>query len=195
METVPTPTPDLWLEYKEFIVRDNKGQVVTQTSLPLQAIDGLLNVHIHVECLLDQGTQIVAIRHDLWEALGVPVHPDLATMLEAANMSKEEMLGIVENMHLKISGMEFKLQIHVVGDAPFNLLLGCPFVSLSSCVTHDQMSGNQSISLTDPNTGIQMLLSTKKREHPSHEPQFLKEEDAEQFCHHHCGVYTIQEDF
>ncbi|KAG6328691.1 hypothetical protein ID866_10400, partial [Astraeus odoratus] len=75
-------------------------------SLPLQAVDGSLNDCIHVECLLDQGAQIVAIRHDLWEALGIPICPDLAMMLEAANKSKEEMLGIVENVHLKISGME-----------------------------------------------------------------------------------------
>ncbi|KAG6328947.1 hypothetical protein ID866_10142 [Astraeus odoratus] len=76
METMPTPTPYLWLKYEEFI--------------------------------------IVTIRCDLWEALGVPVHPDLATTLEAANKSKEETLGIVKNMCLKISGMEFKLQIHVL---------------------------------------------------------------------------------
>ncbi|KAG6327804.1 hypothetical protein ID866_11285 [Astraeus odoratus] len=105
-------------------------------------MDGLLNDHIHIECLLDQGAQIVAIRCDLWEALGVPVHPDLATTLEAANKSKEEMLGIVENACLKIGGMEFKLQIHIVGDTPFDLLLGCPFFSLSSCVTHNQMLGD-----------------------------------------------------
>ncbi|KAG6328396.1 hypothetical protein ID866_10695 [Astraeus odoratus] len=147
-------------------------------------MDGSLNDRIHVECLLDQGTQIVAIRCDLWEALGVPIRPDLAMMLEAANKSKEETLGIVENAHLKISGMEFKLQIHVVSDASFDLLLGHPFFSLSSCVTHDQMLGNQSILLMDPNTGVQMLLPTRKRERPSCEPWFLKEEDAEQF--HHC---------
>ncbi|KAG6329220.1 hypothetical protein ID866_9868 [Astraeus odoratus] len=158
-------------------------------------MDRSLNNCIHVECLLDQGAQIIAIRCDLWEALGIPVRPDLATTLEATNKSKEEMLGIVKNAHLKIGGMEFKLQIHVVGGTPFDLLLGHPFFSLSSCVTHDQMLGNQSISLTDPNTGMQMLLPTRKREHPSCEPQFLKEEDAEQFHHHHCGAYTIREDF
>ncbi|KAG6328600.1 hypothetical protein ID866_10491 [Astraeus odoratus] len=115
--------------------------------------------------------------------------------LEAANKSKEEMLGIVENMRLKIGGMEFKLQIHVVGDAPFDLLLGHPFFSLASCVTCDQMLGDQSILLMDPNMGIQMLLPTRKRERPTCEPQFLKEEDAEQFWHCQCGAYMIQEDF
>ncbi|KAG6326993.1 hypothetical protein ID866_12097 [Astraeus odoratus] len=147
-------------------------------------MDGLLNERIHIECLLDQGAQIVAIRHDLWEALGIPVRPDLAMMLEATNKSKEETLGIVKNAHFKIGGMEFKLQIHVVGDAPFDLLLGRPFFSLSSCVTRNQMLGDQSILLTDLNTGVQMLLPTRKRECPLHEPRFLKEEDAEQFWHH-----------
>ncbi|KAG6327723.1 hypothetical protein ID866_11367 [Astraeus odoratus] len=116
-------------------------------------------------------------------------------MLEATNKSKEETLGIVENACLKIGGMEFKLQIHVVGDTPFDLLLGRPFFSLASCVTCDQMSGDQSILLMDPNMGIQMLLPTRKRECPSCEPWFLKEEDAEQFQHCRCGAYMIQEDF
>lgn len=84
---------------------------------------------------MDQGAQIITIRCDLWEALGVPVQPDLATTLEAANKSKEDTLGVVENARLKVRGMEFHLQIHVVGDAPFDILLGQPFFALVSCIT------------------------------------------------------------
>src|SRR5207245_2168663 len=101
LETNPQPASDLWLKYKELIVRDDEGHVVARTSLPLRTLDGTLNDRLHIECLLDQGAQIVAIRHNLWEALGVPVRPDLATTLEAANKSKEDMLSVVENARLK----------------------------------------------------------------------------------------------
>ncbi|KIM64385.1 hypothetical protein SCLCIDRAFT_23418 [Scleroderma citrinum Foug A] len=78
LETSSTPPSDLWLKYEEFIVRDDEGHVVVKTSLPLCALDGTLNDRLQ-------------------EALGVPVWPDLATMLEAANKSKEDTLGVVEN--------------------------------------------------------------------------------------------------
>jgi len=190
LETSPTPTSDLWLEYKEFIVRDDEGCVVARTSLPLRALDGTLNDRLRVECLLDQGAQIVAIRRDLWEALGVPIRPDLATTLEAANKSKEDTLGVVENARLKIGGMEFRLQIHVVCDAPFDILLGQPFFSLASCVTRDQMSGDQSVALTDPNTGIQLMMPTRQCSRPAQEPRFIRNEDTEEHRHRHCGAYA-----
>ena len=88
----------LWLEYEEFMVRDDKGHIVAKASLLLHMLDGTLNDHLHVECLLDQGAQIIAIRHDLWEALRVPICPDLATTLEVANKSKEDTLGVIENI-------------------------------------------------------------------------------------------------
>ena len=192
LETSSAPPSDLWLEYEEFIVRDDKGHVVAKTSLPLHVLDGTLNDRLHVECLLDQGAQIVAIRHDLWEVLGVPVWPDLATMLKAANKSKEDTLGVVENARLKVGGMEFRLQIHVVGDAPFDILLGWPFFALASCITRDQMSGDQSVTLTDPNSGVQFMMPTRQRSRPARDPRFVHEEDAEEHRHRHCGAYTLQ---
>ena len=183
---------DLWLEYEEFIVRNDEGHVVAKTSLPLCALDGTLNDRLHVECLLDKGAQIVAIRCDLWEALGVPVCPDLATTLEAANKSKEDTLGVIENVRLKLRSMEFRLQIQVVGDAPFDVLLGRPFFVLASCVTCDKILGKQSVALTDPNLGMQQLLPTQQRGRPSHEPRFIRTIDADEYHRRHSGVYLWQ---
>ena len=55
LEAGEAPVSDLWLEYEEFIMRDNEGHIMAKTSLPLRALDGTLNDHLHVECLLDQG--------------------------------------------------------------------------------------------------------------------------------------------
>ena len=192
LEAGEAPVSDLWLEYEEFIVRDDEGHVVAKTSLPLRALDGTLNDRLHVECLLDQGAQIVAIRRDLWEALGVPVRPDLATTLEAANKSKEDTLGVIENVRLKLGSMEFRLQIQVVGDAPFDLLLGHPFFALASCVTRDKISGEQSVALTDPNSRMQQLLPTRQRGRPSHEPRFIRTIDADEYHRRRNGVYLWQ---
>ncbi|KIM64384.1 hypothetical protein SCLCIDRAFT_65164, partial [Scleroderma citrinum Foug A] len=54
----------------------------------------------------------------------------------------------------------FHLQIHVVGDAPFDILLGQPFFALASCIMRDQMSSDQSVTLTDPNSGVQFMMPT-----------------------------------
>ena len=89
---------DLWLEYEEFIVCNDEGHIVAKMSLPLHVLDGTLNDCLHVKCLLDQGAQIVAIRCNLWETSRVPVCLDLVTTLEAANKSKEDTFGVIENV-------------------------------------------------------------------------------------------------
>ena len=64
LEISSAPPSDLWLKYEEFIVRDDKGHVAAKTSLPLHALDETFNDCLCMECLLDQGAQIVAIRCD-----------------------------------------------------------------------------------------------------------------------------------
>ena len=54
------------------------------------------------------------------------------------------------------------------------------------------MSGDQSFTLTDPNSGVQFMMPTRQRSRPAQDPRFMHEEDAEEHCHRHCGTYTLQ---
>ncbi|KAI5982184.1 hypothetical protein EDC04DRAFT_2513152, partial [Pisolithus marmoratus] len=55
------------------------------------------------------------------------------------------------------------LQIQVVDQAPFNLLLGRPFFFLLSSILCDFPNGEQSLEIHDPNSGQQLLVPTCPR--------------------------------
>ena len=94
------------------------------SSLPLRIIYPLFGPGIEVECILDSGAQIVIMRHDIWEKLRVPITSSKATNLEAANASMTLTMGLVENLLVKMGPITIYLQVQVVQDAPFEVLLG-----------------------------------------------------------------------
>ncbi|KIO07244.1 hypothetical protein M404DRAFT_136304 [Pisolithus tinctorius Marx 270] len=161
LETASDMTPSAaWASYEQYWVRDTEGKCVGLATAPLHAVDGILMDKLHVECILDSGCQVVALRRELWEALEAPLHTDMTMTLEAANQSKESTLGVIENATLRIGNVEAHLQIQVVDRTPFDLLLGRPFFCLLSSVLHDFPDGEQSLEICDPNSGKQVLILT-----------------------------------
>ncbi|KXN87105.1 hypothetical protein AN958_09093, partial [Leucoagaricus sp. SymC.cos] len=55
------------------------------------------------------------------------------------------------------------LQVHVMEQAPYRLLLGRPFDVITESRIANSMEGHQFISITDPNTGEHASLSTYPR--------------------------------
>ena len=77
-----------------------------------------------VEALADDGSQVVSIRAKLWEQLGIPVRSDRTMVMESANKSKNETMGLLQDLKIDIGGYSFYVQVQVVQDAPYDLLLG-----------------------------------------------------------------------
>ncbi|KAI6100958.1 hypothetical protein EDD16DRAFT_1716879 [Pisolithus croceorrhizus] len=89
-----------WASYEQYLIKDMDGKCVGLATAPLCAVDGVLMDKLQVKCILDSGCQVVALRHELWEALGAPLHSDMCMMLEAANQSKESTLAVIKNASL-----------------------------------------------------------------------------------------------
>ncbi|KIN95180.1 hypothetical protein M404DRAFT_34371 [Pisolithus tinctorius Marx 270] len=85
LETASDMTPlAAWASYEQFCIRDTEGKCMGLAMAPLCAVDGILMDKLHVECILDSGCQVVALRWELWEALEAPLHTDMTMTLEAA---------------------------------------------------------------------------------------------------------------
>ncbi|KIK32851.1 hypothetical protein CY34DRAFT_100650 [Suillus luteus UH-Slu-Lm8-n1] len=98
----------------------------------------------------------------VWQSLGsIPLRPDYKLTMESVNTSTNEMLSVVENMPLDFGTGEMLFQVQIVETANFNVLLGRPFYTLTSCKTEDTPSGEQDITLIDPNTGKMIRIPTK----------------------------------
>ena len=79
----------------------------------------------------------------------------------AADHSKSSTLGTLENVLLKFRYVELYIQVQVVEDAPFDILLGQPFFAVAGAQTLHSNSGVQLITLKDPNSRSVVTLATK----------------------------------
>ena len=84
-----------------------------------------------------------------------------ATNLEAANASTTLTMGLVENLLVKMGPITVYLQVQVVQDAPFEVLLGRPFFDVASCTDIGQSGGGNQVSLKDPKTCESYVFSTQ----------------------------------
>lgn len=73
-------------------------------------------------------------------------------MMEAANATTEMTLGLLRDLPAQIGTSVFYLQVQVFENAPYEMLLGCPFLTLTQAQTHHYHNGDLHITLIDPNT-------------------------------------------
>ena len=150
-------------QQSRYEVREDGTVVVGEDSLPLRCMDVKVADWGPVECILDSGSQIVAMRKEIWEKIGEPIRSDKIMIMEAANKTKSETMGVLENLKISVGPVELRLQVQVMKDAPYDMLLGRPFYALAQCVTKDYTSGDQYITITDPNTKHEIMIPTRDR--------------------------------
>ena len=102
-------------------------------SLPLRVIFPVFASGVEPECILDGGAQIIAMRRDIWERIGAPLTLNKAMTMESANAGTVKTLGLIENHPVRLGPITFYLQIQVIENAPFEVLLGRPFFNVLSC--------------------------------------------------------------
>jgi len=74
--------------------------------------------------LLDKGSEIVIVREDLCDELGLEVNRKKRIMMQTANSEKKELQGYVEYLELEVKGVRTYAHAFVMQLAPYQLLLG-----------------------------------------------------------------------
>ena len=136
--------------------------IVAKEVEDLRALDVLIEGE-KVEALADDGSQIISIRRDVWERFGAPIRSDHVMIMESANLSKNETMGMLQDLKIVIGECEFYLQVQVVQDAPYELLLGRPFFTLTQATHRHFTNGSSHLTLVDPNTHIVITIPTRAR--------------------------------
>ncbi|KAF9642427.1 hypothetical protein BDM02DRAFT_3063800, partial [Thelephora ganbajun] len=115
------------------------------------------------ECILDGGAQVVVMRKDVWECLCTPITANKSIPMESTNSGTTMTLGLVENYPVHLGPITIYLQIQVVEDAPFEVLLGRPFFNVTCCSEVSSSSGSHKIRIRDPKTGTPYVFTTHPR--------------------------------
>ena len=132
-------------------------------SQPLRAIYPVINGVGEVESLLDSGSQIISMASDVAKKLEITWDPDITIEMESANRSIERTLGLAKNVPFLCGYITVYLQIHIMANPAYKVLLGRPFDIITESVVKNEKDGSQTLTLTDQNTGERCVMHTYER--------------------------------
>ena len=155
------PEPESSAIYYD-LVKDDPSSAAAP-SLPLRVIFPTFAPGVEPECILDGGAQVVVMRKDIWERLRVPIVASKAMAVESANATTSMTLELIENHPVQLGPITIHLQIQVVEEAPFEVLLGRPFFDVTSCSEVSRPGGGHEIHVKHPTTGVPYVFPTEPR--------------------------------
>ena len=168
---IPTPETEVLISGEYFdhrpvidaLATDTAGLTVAEESLPLRAFSGLLDSRIKVECIVDNGSSIIAMRRSVWEKLGIALCADSVLNMQSSDGSRTTTTGLLRDLPLTIGPSTFYVQVQVSDNLPCEMLLGRPFFTLTNAHTIDYDNGTMDIELTDPNSGMKLRVPTHEK--------------------------------
>ena len=116
-----------------------------------------------VECILDDGSQIVAVDRLVAAGLDIAWDPKLRIQMQDVHGGVSWTLGLAKNVPFKIGHLTIYLQCHIQDKAPFEVLIGRPFHVLTESEVKNWGNGDQEITITDPNTDEKCTINSKPR--------------------------------
>ena len=95
--------------------------------LPLQELDVLVSNSINVPAIYNTSSQIIVIRKDIVQLLGIHINTQQLIEMEGANSTTNWTVGCTKNLSLQVGDVLFKIHAHVVKNASFSILFSRPF--------------------------------------------------------------------
>jgi hypothetical protein len=113
-----------------------------------------------VESIVDPGCQIIAVSEAICHNLGLSYDPTIQLNMRSANGEIDRSLGLARNVPCRIGPITLFLQMHVIREAAYDVLLGRPFDVLTESVVRNYEDEHQTITIRDPNSGKIVTIPT-----------------------------------
>jgi len=143
--------------------KEEKEERVAPDMAHLRVVPAVINGVGEEEVLLDSGSQIVLITKKVAAANKVSWDPSLSIQMQSANGSLSRTCRLARNEPFTLGGVTVLLQVHVMDAAPYTVLLGRPFDTITESIFVNDKEGNQTVCITCPNTGTKVAIPTYKR--------------------------------
>jgi hypothetical protein len=141
------------------------GQKVytAKASGSLRCLHPLVGKKEYVECIIDNGSQIVSMSLRLAVKLMLSWDPDISMLMEVANGQLKPTEGLAKNVPFVFGDITVYLQVHVIDQTAYDVLLGRPFDILTESNIQNYTDGSSTITIKDPNSGRRTRLPTHAR--------------------------------
>jgi len=83
--------------------------------------------------------------------------------MQSANGSLSRTCGLARNISFTLGGVTVLLQVHIMEEAPYTVLMGRSFDSITESRIINDREGNQTVCIICPNTGATVTIPTYKR--------------------------------
>lgn len=167
------------LQYlKEIDGADLDKLLVAKISEPLRCIYSVVNHTGQEECLLDSGSQIVSMGKEVATTLGLTWDPNIRINMESASSHIEKTLGLARNVPFTVGGITIYLQVHILENPPYKVLLGRPFEILVTSTVKTESDGTTLVTIIDPNTKRQATIPAYER---GKGPEELRKQKVQSF--------------
>ncbi|KAG5639896.1 hypothetical protein DXG03_002544 [Asterophora parasitica] len=155
--------------------------VMAKESHSLRSILMCVDAREQVECIVDSGCQIIAMSEEVCHDLHIRYNPTIILNMQSANGSIDPSLGLARNVPCMIGDITLYLQIHVIWNPAYNILLGRPFDILTCSSVKTNSADETIITITNPNTRIVTVIASFARGQHWHQSKPPVETEIQNF--------------
>ncbi|KAJ7254442.1 hypothetical protein C8J57DRAFT_1437199 [Mycena rebaudengoi] len=145
--------------------------IVSMESSAIRSILPVIDNQQQIECIVDGGSQIIAMAEAVCHELALSYDPRIILRMQSANGSVNPSLGLARNVPFRIGDITLYLQVHIVRNPAYDVLLGRPFDVLTQSIVRNFANEDQTITICDPNSGKLATVPTVPRGPPRHRQQ------------------------
>jgi hypothetical protein len=113
-----------------------------------------------VESIVNSGSAIVMMAEAVCHKLALCYDPAVTIPMQSANGGIDHSLGLARNIPCKISNITLYMQIHIICNPAYDILLGCPFDILTESVIRNYRNEAQTITIHDLNSSRTATIPT-----------------------------------
>ncbi|KAF7296773.1 hypothetical protein MIND_00908000 [Mycena indigotica] len=139
------------------------GVITSAETTAIRCILPIVDNQEYVESIVDPGSQICAMSEALCHRLALQYDPTIVLQMQSANGAVTPSLGVTRNVAFTLRDIVLYLQVHIVRNPAYDVLLGRPFDVLTQSVVHNYSNNDQTITIRDPNTGRTATVPTIPR--------------------------------
>jgi hypothetical protein len=139
-----------------------KPFIVAKESHSIRSV--MMNVEENpVESVVDPGSSIIAMSEDVCHELGLAYDPSIRLPMQSANGGIDLSLGMARNVPCALGSITLYMQIHVIRDPAYDILLGRPFDVLTESLVKNYRNEAQTLTIFDPNSTRSVTIPTIPR--------------------------------
>ncbi|KAF8225925.1 hypothetical protein L208DRAFT_1304450 [Tricholoma matsutake] len=134
---------------------------VVKESHALHSIELLIDNQEYIEAILDPSSQIITMSEAVCHHLSLQYNPHIRLHMQSANGDVDESPGPMHNVPVCTGNTVVYIQVHVICSPAYDILLSCPFDVLMRSIVRNFPNEAQTITISNPNTGLVSTILTK----------------------------------